>query len=308
MSNKESHLFLEKLLAAIRDIDALHSKKLKKNLNIITQNHEPEFLDLLELIYYYFLTGNFSPERIATDYLKMVNDMRKQGLYFHKNDEYSCKNQADAYNNVYSNNEIMSYYMNALLISQILWKHHFNMFMYFKDNLNNYFNSRSRINILDVGPGHGFFSHMIQKSVTGHKRIDIVDISESSLNFTKKILGFDKNVNYFEVDIIKYETENKYDLIVLGEIIEHLDNPSEMLNKLSELLTEDGVLWLTTPTNAPALDHVYLFRTKDDVFNIINKSKLKVVDYYSEYSEDVNEEIAMKYKVTCLIGAFCKKY
>ena len=62
-------------------------------------------------------------------------------------------------------------------------------------------------------------------------------------------------------------------------MLEHLDKPVEILKKLSDLLADNGVLWLTTPTNSPALDHVYLFRSKEDVTDLIKLSGFNVNDF-----------------------------
>jgi len=182
------------------------------------------------------------------------------------------------------------------------------MFTYFKENLKLYFRHNDEINILDVGPGHGFFSYLIKNTIPGFKRIDIVDISESSLIMTAEIIGKENDrISYYHEDIFNFNSSFKYDLIIIGEVIEHLDNPKEILKRLSDLLTDNGILWLTTPTNAPALDHVYLFRSKEDILNLIESSDLDVIDSFGYYAEDVTDEFAMKNKVTQLIGAFCKK-
>ena len=303
-----SQNFLIEVLHEIEKSDLLHYKKLKKNLDHVSLTQQNQFDELLDLIFTYFTRLNIKPPSLVKDYLKMVNDMRREGLYFLKFGKYSCKNQFMAYDKVYSNEEIMSYYMNALLISQILWKHHFSMFNYFSKNLNTYFSSIDRINILDVGPGHGFFSFIIKKAISGFNKIDVVDISESSLMMTKRIVGNELGkIEYHNTDIFNFSSSFKYDFIVLGEVIEHLDKPIEILRKLSNLLSDNGILWITTPTNAPTLDHVYLFNCKDEVIDLIRMSELEIIDSCGFYAEDVSEEIAINNRVTQLIGAFCKK-
>jgi 2-polyprenyl-3-methyl-5-hydroxy-6-metoxy-1,4-benzoquinol methylase len=304
----ESQIFLSQLILEIEQADSLHSKKLKKNLDQLLKDHKHEFNELLNLISQYFNSLNLTPSSIAKDYLRMVNDMRKEGVYFLKHGQYSCKNQSMAYNKVYSNKDIMSYYMNALLISQILWSHHFSMFIYFKKNLKNYFEKNAEINILDVGPGHGFFSYIVKTKFPRYNKLDIVDISESSLLVTERIIGHnEQRTAYHNADIFNFNSSNKYDLVLLGEVLEHLDNPLAILDKLSNMLSDNGLLWLTTPTNAPALDHVFLFSTKQEILDLVGLSKLEVIDSYGCYAEDLDEETAIKNKVTCLIGAFCKK-
>jgi hypothetical protein len=60
-------------------------------------------------------------------------------------------------------------------------------------------------------------------------------------------------------------------------------------------------LWITTPTNAPALDHVYLFNTKEEVVTLINDSGLETVASCNYFAEDMDEKTALKNKITNLI-------
>ena len=157
--------FLEELINIIEQQDKLHSKKIKGNISYIRE-HFPEQLDeLLGLIKAYFKNLGFDSERIANDYIRMIKDMRREGLYFYKYGKYRCENQNSANEHVYSKPDVMTYYMNALLVSQIMWKHHFNIFMYFQSHLKTLFEADSDLNILDIGPGHGFFSYLIKNEV-----------------------------------------------------------------------------------------------------------------------------------------------
>lgn len=306
MSSADS--FLDQIINQIHVKDKLHSKKINGNLNVLLEQYPAQFKELLGLVHAYFSNRNIPVEQIADDYLKMIDDMRKEGLYFYRHGKYRCDNQSIAYEQVYSQKDIMSYYMHALLISQILWKHHFNIFIYFQENLKKLFPHKEQLSIMDVGPGHGFFSFLVKKEFPGYQKIDLVDISETSLAMTRQIIGLDGDkINYHLKDIFDYDGTETYDFIVLGEVIEHLDNPKAILSKLSDLLTEDGLLWVTTPTNSPALDHVYLFKTKEEVLELIEASGLEIVDDCNFYAEDVDEATAAKNKITNLVGVFCKK-
>jgi len=202
----------------------------------------------------------------------------------------------------------MSYYMNGLLISQLLWHHHFNTYVHFKQNLNRLFKSDQKVRILDVGPGHGFYSFIVKNNLPNYQCIDLIDISESSLEITKKMIGHeDFTIHYFNQDVLKFDPTQKYDLIILGEVIEHLDDPHEILLKLSKLLTPHGILWVTAPTNAPAIDHVFLFKNKAEILDLIEDSDLKIINEIGFYSDKVTDEVALKNKVTHLICAFCKR-
>ena len=307
-NTQSANFFLEALVYEIEKKDKLHSKKIKGNISYIKENFSTQLDELLGLVKVYFENLELDAERVASDYLKMIKDMRTEGLYFYKYGKYRCDNQRIANEYVYSKPEVMSYYMNALLISQVMWKHHFNIFMYFQSYLKTLFKGQSKISILDIGPGHGFFSYLVKKEFPDYEKIDIVDISDTSLEMTKKIIGYDQEkITYNKTDIFDYDDSKKYDFIVLGEVLEHLDEPKEILIKLSNLLKSGGLLWITTPTNSPALDHVYLFKTKEEVLSLISDSGLQTVDSCNYFAEDVDEEIAIKKMITNLVGLFCKK-
>jgi 2-polyprenyl-3-methyl-5-hydroxy-6-metoxy-1,4-benzoquinol methylase len=309
MENKQSGFsFLDQLLNEIALKDKLHSKKITANVSFLKEHYPDQLKELTVLIENYFKSLHLTTQRIADDYLKMIRDMRSEGLFFHKHGKYRCENQQIANEYVYSRPEVMSYYMTALLVSQIMWKHHFNMLMCFQRNLNLLVLDRTNISILDVGPGHGFFSFLVKKEFPSYEKIDIVDISETSLEMTKAILGYDfDKIHYFRKDIFEYNDSDKYDLIVLGEVLEHLDYPKDILIKLSQLLTPSGLLWITTPTNSPALDHVYLFNNKEEVIELVEKSQLQIVQCFNFFAEEVDEPTALKNKVTDLVGLFCRK-
>ena len=92
----------------------------------------------------------------------------------------------------------------------------------------------------------------------------------------------------------------------MGEVLEHLDEPLLILNKLSSLLSENGYLWLTTPTNAPALDHVYLFRSRQEIIDLLEEADLQIVKDFGCFAEDVTEEMAIRFDISYLFGAFLK--
>ena len=72
------------------------------------------------------------------------------------------------------------------------------------------------------------------------------------------------------------------------------------------MLNDGGLMWVTTPTNSPALDHVYLFHTKADVVALLEDAGLQVAAMCNYFAEDVDEATANKNKVTDLVGLFCK--
>jgi 2-polyprenyl-3-methyl-5-hydroxy-6-metoxy-1,4-benzoquinol methylase len=178
--------------------------------------------------------------------------------------------------------------------------------------LKGFFPAQSGLSILDVGSGHGPFPYMAMKQFpSSNHHVDIIDISHVSLERTKKILvdigGGNTCISMHLADIFDFHTELKYDLIFLGEILEHLDNPRLILTKLSSFLSETGILWFTVPTNSPALDHVYLFSSRSEVIALIEKSELSVIESINFCSEDVDETTSTLNRITSIVAGICRK-
>jgi SAM-dependent methyltransferase len=289
----DSKRFFSNVLFEIALRDKLHMTTLTRN-----DVDESDFRRYLQLIIYdAFLRNSSTAEQVAKDYLQMIKDMRRETIYFEEHNEYSCKSEKEAYEKFYSQKGTMEYYLNALLVSQLLWSHHYEMLKFFNDTLEHWFEKCEKIRVLDIGAGHGLFSTIVKDTFVDYQKIDIVDISKSSLSFAKKTLGEDR-IEYHNENLLNYISNYKYDLIILSEVIEHIDNPLDALKVCKLLLNHSGVLFITVPLNAPALDHIYLFREDYEVVEMIKKSGLKITEYRIE---EVNGS------KTKLIGAFCTR-
>lgn len=284
--------FIREILEEITRKDPFHARTLIKGMEELKGK---EYARLINMIFNYFNKQGLSAREVSEDYLKMIADMRREMKYFSIYGEYSCKNQEEAYNKVYSNPEVMGYYMNALILTNLLWSHHFEMFDYFSVIIKHLPIKSAHKRVLDVGSGHGLYIDAVRRS-NGNSKIDILDISASSLKVIKEMIG-GEGLNFIQSDILEYDSKDKYDFIILGEILEHMDNPLELLKKAEELLHEDGLMWISVPTNAPAIDHVYLFKNEKEVLDLI-----ALAGFYVYLREIITIE-----GTTQLIGIFCGK-
>lgn len=84
--------------------------------------------------------------------------------------------------------------------------------------------------------------HRVAKKVVG------IDYLNDDVDRIKQIYGYEC---YFG-DVTKLEDldgqiTDKFDVVVCGELIEHLDNPGLMLDGIKRFLREDSILIITTP-------------------------------------------------------------
>lgn len=139
--------------------------------------------------------------------------------------------------------------------------------------------------ILDIGSGYGFFLEEAEK-----RGINALGIEPSDYLFKeskkRKLTVSHQNLKEF----IKANKNERYDLVTLIHVIEHVNDPKKMLVKLSELLLPGGILYVETPNMNSFLfafeksnytfllvpDHLWLFSKKS--FQFIMPTYLKIVD------------------------------
>jgi SAM-dependent methyltransferase len=102
-------------------------------------------------------------------------------------------------------------------------------------------NSLQGKNVLDLGSGLGFFSvRLAERGAT----VLAVDIDTAALRFLHEHYGI--RVQTLDVVCDPLPT-GPFDLIIMGEILEHIDSPEPLIAAAAARLTTGGTLLLTTP-------------------------------------------------------------
>lgn len=115
-------------------------------------------------------------------------------------------------------------------------------------SIKNYFQntSSSSKNILEVGCGMGYLTYSLIKAgfnVTG------LDISMNAIE--RATARYGEHFVCADLHEYKSQTDIKYDVIILTEVIEHVPNIYEIINSLSGLLADGGEIVITTPNKSP---------------------------------------------------------
>jgi 2-polyprenyl-3-methyl-5-hydroxy-6-metoxy-1,4-benzoquinol methylase len=293
-----------KIVDKINVINPLHGKKLKKSLK---KQDDYFFARAQEFLIRYssLLENEEKTMDYAIDcYLQMIADFNFETIGFLETGNYSSSSFEEVNKRVYSDPKIMEYYMHGLLLSQFLFTHHYTVLLYFNRMIDD--QKLSITNYLEVGGGHGLYISEAIKLIGDKAEYDMVDISKSSLEIAEKMVS-NPTVNYIHSDIFDYNPARKYDFITMGEVLEHVEDPIALLQKLGELMSENGKLYITTPTNAPAIDHIYLFRNASEIRELIEKAGFTIQNELCVFSEDLPPEICEEYKISMLFAGILTK-
>ena len=108
--------------------------------------------------------------------------------------------------------------------------------------------SKEFLNVLNAGCGSGEMNILLAQNKTWN--VTGIDVDEESILLSQKLK---KENNLDNLNIIKSSIEDhipleKYDIIVSNDVLEHIEDDREAINKLSLLLKKDGVLCVSVPS------------------------------------------------------------
>ena len=292
---------LQNIIDKIQETDPLHAKKLKRNLKNLSEDYQAKCESFIVKYNRYLQSTHKDLDFGIACYQRMIADFMYEQVRFMETGKYSSTSFDEVNKRVYNNPEVMEYFMNGLLLSQVLWKHHYTMFSFFANHFLPY--GKNAKSYLEIGGGHGLFISNAIDVLGAQTEFHLLDISPTSLEVSKEIIG-DYPVNYILKDIFLFEPGKKYDFITMGEVLEHVEDPVKLLKVLKSLLNEGGTIFMTTPTNAPSIDHIYLFSNAAEIRALIAEAGLTIADELCVYAEDLPEEKAIELKVTMMYGCF----
>ncbi|MBW2973159.1 class I SAM-dependent methyltransferase [Candidatus Woesearchaeota archaeon] len=199
----------------------------------------------------------------SAEFLTLQMELNKTGTYKFKKFE-------DTKREVLDNPQIMAKrYLNGLFLSQAFWINHYKLFDFFIQNFCK--GNISSGNILEVPIGTGIFISEFIRNNPAWKGKGY-DLSKSAVDFAKKIIRINNSqeIEVAQKNVFDISETIKYDKIICGELLEHVENPKDLLSKLNSLLSKDGELFLTTAIWAAGIDHIFLFKSVKEVRTLIN--------------------------------------
>lgn len=93
---------------------------------------------------------------------------------------------------------------------------------------------------LELGPATGYMTKLL---VEEFKALHILEGSESLLNEIPDYPNVTKYHSLFE----EFDTTQKYDTIVMSHVLEHIENPAFLLNKIYNWMADDGIFLVSVP-------------------------------------------------------------
>lgn len=296
--------YLNFILEYIGEKNPMHYKKLKKNIHFDNAQYV-ERAEAFFKTYDDILIKENKDMAYALDcYLQFCSDTMMEQIKFFETGAYTSTSFEEVNQRVYNNPDVMRYYMYGLLVSQYIWDHHYKVLQFFFNNIGQF--SEGVKNVLEVGGGHGLYANEITRLFNSGITYTMVDISETSITLAKTFVK-SKIVDYIHQDVYQYTSDKKFDFIIMGEVLEHVEDPLGLMKKLHELGADNATAFITAPCNSPAIDHIYLFRNPGEIKALFDEAGWEVVSELMASSETKKNAVADDPLIPVLYAAFLKK-
>lgn len=295
---------IQKLVDFIVEEMPVHQKVMSSALSRLT----PEDFSLLDEYIHYCAQKGISIQDLGESYLTIVQDTFKEQMYFLKHGNYRNSSFSDVAKDVYFNEDYMSRYMFGLALTSFLWPNHVEIKKFFARTLP----KTSKGAYLEIGPGHGYFL-MKAMQQSAYDSFLGVDISETSIKMTEDIINHycPERKGQYELRLADFLDsdlpKNSFSAVVMGEVLEHVEQPDVFMKRIHQLATDDAYVFVTTCCNAPAIDHIYLFRHPDEVSDMFAACGFKIAEPLILPYEGLSLEDTLKKKLSINVAYVLKK-
>ena len=198
---------------------------------------------------------------------------RDSGKYSRNLDETDDINEA-----IYKSQDVMEgYYLVGLLLTYFTWIHHSRILDFYRSE----FLARpgAVATGMEWGVGHGLLTWLAARAWP-EATFTAGDLSPHSIEFSRRLLsaeGFGDRVHYVQGDVLSDDLVlPRVDRLICSELLEHVSDPAKVTRRVASCLNPQGLAFITAAVNAPQEDHVFLFRSADEVAELIAASGLTI--------------------------------
>jgi 2-polyprenyl-3-methyl-5-hydroxy-6-metoxy-1,4-benzoquinol methylase len=279
-----------------------HERYIRRSLSV----RSDEVLETTEMLARAALTlAGPRLAEVARHYRWTCDRLHEEEIEFHRSGRYRLSSFTEADREVYSNSDYMEKYVDGLLFSQVLWVNHAESCNFFFREIPRNLKPGGRL--LEIGPGHGLMLNLAM-SRFGLACTTAWDISPVAVEQTRRalaLLGAEKAElcvrNIMEIQ----PGEESYDLVVLSEILEHLEDPKAAMRQIRGVVGKDGLVFVNVPINSPSPDHLYLMQCIEDAEALLTETGFIVMAKGAFATQGHPIEKALRNRISvsvCMLG------
>jgi 2-polyprenyl-3-methyl-5-hydroxy-6-metoxy-1,4-benzoquinol methylase len=102
------------------------------------------------------------------------------------------------------------------------------------------------------------------------------------------------------------EPPSSADVIVISEVLEHLEQPATALALLRRVARPGATLFVNVPLNSPSPDHIFLLEHPDEVTAMVTGAGFAVEQMAMFATQGRDVEKALRQKVSVSVGVVAR--
>jgi 2-polyprenyl-3-methyl-5-hydroxy-6-metoxy-1,4-benzoquinol methylase len=228
--------------------------------------------------------------KAAEAHARLLEEMQSLQAEYARTGAYPHTSFSEVNTAVYSNPVRMREHLEALALAQFLWIDQWERYVFFSKWIDRLHTARH----LEIGPGHGLYLERTVRALSSQKAsITAIDVSAASLETARAIAG--DSVRWLAADFLQWEPEDPVDSITMGEVLEHVEQPADFLNKVHQCLRASGEAFISSPLHAPMPDHISAFPDVPALRNLIKGCGFDIIREHQRAVDGLPLELAQRF-------------
>lgn len=232
-------------------------------------------------------------QKILIDgYCYFVVDVNRSQARYEITGKYEFSSYDEVYKATYDSPEFMNLYHWGVYTTTFAWLHHLELYQFYRDNfLNPFFTSNKKGNLIDLGAGSGIWHFLFQRHLKGWlaTAVDISETSVEAASVMSKVIDQAQSTEYVVGDALVYKGNKLFDAGISCFLLEHLENPDQLLKSLSYNLKNGSYAFITAALTAAEVDHIFEFKRESEIILLAEKAGFRVIKTYSSAPSGVPE-------------------
>lgn len=266
----------------IEEIKPIFAKEVRKTYANKTELFEELATPMLE----------WAKSSLGADYQKVlidgychfVVDVNRSQARYEITGQYEFSSYEEVYKATYDSASFMNLYHWGVYTTTFAWLHHLELYEFYRDNfLNALFISDKKGRLLDLGAGSGIWHFIFLRHLPGWLST-AVDISETSIEAASamsEVITKSGSTEYVVGDALAYKGNEQFDAGISCFLLEHLENPEQLLKSLSNNLKTGAYAFVTAALTAAEVDHIFEFKRESEIILLAEQAGFRVIKTHS---------------------------
>lgn len=234
--------------------------------------------------------GEQYAEKLIDGYCSFVVDVNRSQQEYERTGRYRHSSYQEVFEATYGNPEFMRLYHWGVYTTTFAWQHHLALCRFFRDRfLARLAADESSGSLVDLGCGSGVWHYLALRRLASWSATG-VDISQHSVETARRMAGqvlADREIEYHLDDAIRWRPTREFDAGISCFLLEHLEEPGELLRNLCRCLKPGGLAFVTCALTAAEIDHIFEFKRESEVVALVEDAGFRAVESFSSAPDRV---------------------